>query len=62
MPVGIAKVTQAFGESYTTNCEAQIFSNRAFDDLQQVQQRDFQWVLPRGEELVDQLGYQLDIT
>ena len=31
------------------------------DNLQQLHQRDFQWVLPRGEDL-DQLGYQLDIT
>ena len=50
MPVGIAKVTQAFGESYN-KFEARLFFQWNFDDLQQVHQRDFRWVLPRGEDL-----------
>ena len=46
MPVGIAKVTQAFGESYKFTAIKRICdSHLAFqevDDLQQVHQRGFQ--------------------
>ena len=38
-------------------CEAHL-SFQGNDGLQQVQQRDFQWVLPRGEDL-DKLGISL---
>ena len=46
MPVGIAKVTQAFGESYNNKTHLwgtfKLIFSKELDDLQQVHQRDFQ--------------------
>ena len=60
MPVGIAKVTQAFGESYNskTHLWGTFIFSKELDDLQQVHRRDFQWALLKGEDL-DQLGISL---
>lgn len=41
-----------------THREIHLAFQKELDDLQQVHQRDFQWALPRGEDL-DQLGVSL---